>query len=250
MKTIDLNCDLGENFGHYQLYDDEQILPYISSANIACAYHAGDALTMRQSVLLAKKYNVAIGAHPALPDLIGFGRRAMAITADEAYAYCLHQIGAIYAFCWAQNVRLHHVKPHGALYNMASVDKVLAKAIAKAVYDFDKSLLLVGASGGELISAGAELGLNTASEVFADRAYTDEGLLVSRTVKGAVLQGEAVLKQALALAVDGIVTTISGKKLKLKADTICLHGDNAEALENAKRIVAMLKENNIKIVSC
>ncbi len=247
MKCIDLNCDLGENFGHYRLYDDEAILPYISSANIACAYHAGDALTMKKTVALAKKYNVAIGAHPALPDLEGFGRRVMAVTVEEAYAYCLHQIGAIFAFCKTNDASLCHVKPHGALYNMASLDYELANAIARAVYDFDKNLVLVGASGGQLVAAGKELGLKVKSEVFADRAYTKDGFLVSRRQKGAVLKGETVLKQALSLALKGEVISIDGEVIKLKADTLCLHGDNIEALENAKRINALLKENNINI---
>ncbi len=247
MKKIDLNADLGENFGNYQCFDDRAIMPFISSANIACAYHAGDAITMLKTVKVAKEHNIAIGAHPALPDLVGFGRRRMAISDSEAYAYTLHQLGALKAFCLAENVELSHVKSHGALYNMAAEDYDLATSIAQAVYDFDNNIFFYALSGSQAIKAAKDIGLQTVSEVFADRAYQDNGRLVARSQIGAVLKNEAVVEQALSLALEGKVRTISGKIIDLAVDSICLHGDSAEAIANARAINSALHSHNIQI---
>lgn len=248
MKYIDLNCDLGENFGHYQPFDDSLILPHITSANIACGFHAGDAVTMQGVVALAKKHNVAIGAHPGYPDLIGFGRRNMAVSPAEVYAYVTYQIGALAAFTKAADCPLVHVKPHGAMYNMAADDIDLANAIAKAVYDIDKNLILVGLAGSALTKAGQQLGLRVAQEVFADRRYLDNGRLVPRSDKNAIISDvDQAVKQVLQMILENKVTTLSGKQIDIVADTVCLHGDSETAVDFAIMIRQQLIKHNIKV---
>lgn len=246
--SIDLNCDLGESFGNYTIGCDKDIIPLISSANIACGSHAGDPVVMRNTVHLAAKANIALGAHPGYPDLQGFGRRNMALTADETYAFVLFQIGALAGFCKAEGTRLHHVKPHGQLYNTAAQDEKLANAIAQAVYDFDPQLILVGLAGSKLIKAGKSVGLTTAEELFLDRNYEDDGTLRSRKLPDAVIHDDTfAIKRAIAAIQTGTVTTYSGKVIPIKAETICVHGDTPEALAYVKRVRAALAEAGIEI---
>ncbi|WP_196593740.1 LamB/YcsF family protein [Pectinatus sottacetonis] len=248
MLSVDLNSDLGESFGIYTVGNDEAILKYVSSANIACGFHAGDPHVMHKTVLMAIKNNTAIGAHPGLMDLNGFGRRNMNITAAQAYDITIYQTGALAAFVTACGGHMQHVKPHGALYNMAAKDTMLAEAIAQAVADIDKKLILFGLAGSELIKAGEKAGLKTASEVFADRAYLSDGSLMPRSEPGAVLSDDkAAIRQALQMIKTGTVTASDGKSLTVRADTMCIHGDNAKALIFAQKINAALHEADIKI---
>lgn len=230
--TIDLNCDMGENIGK-----DEEIMPYITSANVACGFHAGDSKTMQMTVRLAKRHGVHVGAHPSWLDLEGFGRREMTLPPDEVAALILYQIGALAAIAKAEGVELHHVKPHGALYNQAAKDRELANAIAYAVKRFSGDLILVGLAGSELIEAGLEVGLRVANEGFPDRNYNPDGTLVSRKESHAIIESpEEVAKHASDLIQNRI---LFGKK-RVKVDTLCLHGDHPRVVENAKLIRAML----------
>lgn len=248
MKTIDLNCDLGESFGSFVMGNDELILPYVTSANIACGFHAGDPHVMDRTVALAKENNVAIGAHPGFQDIQGFGRRSMPLTPDEVYHLILYQIGAMEAFCRAHDVSLHHVKPHGALYNLAAKDYTLAEAIAKAVKAFDSSLLLYGLAGSELIRAGEDAGLRTASEGFADRTYQQDGTLTPRNQPNAVIhEVDKAVQQVIQMVGQGTVTTVNGDTVKLHVDTICLHGDNEHAILFAQQLHQTLSGNMIEI---
>ena len=243
MAAIDLNCDMGESYGAYTMGQDEKILDYVSSVNIACGFHAGDPMVMARTVRMAVEKGVAIGAHPGFPDLMGFGRRNMQISLEEARNYMLYQIGALAAFVRAAGGRLRHVKPHGALYNMAAADITLATALAKAVYDYDRNLIFVGLANSEMIRAAEAMGLAVAQEVFADRAYEEDGSLVSRTKAGAVIHDEEVsLGRVRDFVEKNRVVAITGKEIALRPDTICLHGDNEQALLFAKKIRAMLEE--------
>ena len=244
--TVDLNCDMGESYGSYQIGNDEAIFPYITSANIACGFHAGDPAVMKKTVRLALKYNVAVGAHPGLPDLQGFGRREMAISAEEAYDMVVYQIGALAAFVQSEGGILRHVKPHGALYNMAATDNTLAEAIAEAVYKVNPMLVLYGLSGSELIKAGSKIGLRVANEVFADRTYQDKGNLTPRKSANALITDEEVAgAQCLRMVKEGLITTTDGTDIAIKADTICLHGDGEHAAIFAAKIHTLFKEENI-----
>lgn len=228
---IDLNSDMGESFGAYSLGQDAQVLAHISSANIACGFHAGDPQVMRRTVAMAAARGVAVGAHPGYPDLVGFGRREMACSPDEVTDFVLYQIGAIAAMCRAEGARLHHVKPHGALYNQAARDPALAGAIAAAVRTFDPALFLFAQPGSRLAEAGAAAGLPVAYEAFADRAYNPDGSLVSRRLPGAILHDPAVIvPRLLRLVREGRLQAHDGRDIALEADTICVHGDNAAAL--------------------
>ena len=248
MSYIDLNCDLGESFGAWRMGDDAGVMPWISSANIACGFHAGDFSTMQQCVIRAGEHGVAIGAHVSLPDLQGFGRREMRITAIEAHALTLYQIGALNAFTRAQRLRLHHVKPHGALYNMAAKDAKLAEAIANAVRDFDPSLVLVGLAGSALTHAGAQLGLVVVHEAFADRAYAADGSLVPRSEPGAVIEDiDTAIAQAVQIGTSGKVHTRDGTELRVRADTICVHGDRADAAAFARRLNEALRAAGVHV---
>ncbi|MGM0837088.1 MAG: 5-oxoprolinase subunit PxpA [Bacillota bacterium] len=248
MKTIDLNCDLGESFGSFVMGNDELILPFVTSANIACGFHAGDPHVMDRTVALAKENNVAIGAHPGFQDIQGFGRRSIPLTPDEVYHLVLYQIGAMEGFCRAHDVPLHHVKPHGALYNMAAKDYTLAEAIAKAVKAFDSSLLLFGLAGSEIIRAGKDMGLRTASEGFADRTYQQDGTLTPRNHPNAVIhEVDKAVQQVIQMVEQGTVTAVNGDTVKLHVDTICLHGDNEHAILFAQQLHETLGENMIEI---
>ena len=237
MTRIDLNCDMGESFGTWTMGDDAGVMPWITSANIACGFHAGDFSTMCKTVLLAKRHGVAIGAHVSLPDLQGFGRRVMKVSPDDAYALTLYQIGALSAFARAADLRVAHVKPHGALYNMAAKDAALADAIARAVRDFDAQLILVGLADSELAKAGAALGLAVAHEAFADRRYEADGSLTPRSVEGAVIEdADAAVAQAVEIATKGKAELRTGGTRELHADTICVHGDRPDAALFARKL--------------
>jgi len=225
---IDLNCDMGENAGN-----DEAIMPYITSANIACGFHAGDSRTMLETVRLAKQHGVAVGAHPSWKDMEGFGRREMMLPPDEVEALMLYQIGAMAAIAKAEGAELHHVKPHGALYNQAAKDRDLANAIARAVKRFSGELILVGLAGSGLIEAGIKVGLRVANEGFPDRNYNPDGTLVSRKESNAIIESpEEVAAHAMDLIQNGIL--FDDKRVKV--DTLCLHGDHPRVVENAKLI--------------
>ncbi|WP_066192226.1 MULTISPECIES: 5-oxoprolinase subunit PxpA [Gracilibacillus] len=241
MRRISLNCDLGESFGVYQTGNDQAIIPLVDEINVACGFHAGDAHTMNQTIRLAKQHHVEVGAHPGLPDIQGFGRRRMQVTAQEVYDWTVYQIGALKAFTEIQHVKLHHIKPHGALYNMACQDQQLALAIAQAVFDLDPSLRLVGLSGSELIHAGSTVGLAVVNEVFADRRYHNNGRLVARGTPGSLLHDtESVIQQVRQMLDNGTVMTQEGNEIPIIADTICVHGDNTAALELVKQIRTIL----------
>ena len=229
---IDLNCDMGENIGN-----DEDIMPYITSANIACGFHAGDSGTMQATVRLAKRYGFAVGAHPSWKDVEGFGRREMMLPGDEVEALILYQIGALHAIAKAEGAELHHVKPHGALYNQATKDRELANAIARAVKRFSVDLVLVGLAGSGLIEAGIEVGLRVANEGFPDRNYNPDGTLVSRKESNAIIESpDEVAAHAMELIQNGI---LFGEK-RVRVDTLCLHGDHPRVVENAKLIHEIL----------
>ena len=248
MATIDLNCDLGESFGHYKLGEDINILKYITSANIACGFHAGDPSVMRETVARCIEHQVGIGAHPGLPDLVGFGRREMAISPTEVYDLTVYQIGALHAVATSQGGTVRHVKPHGALYNMAAKNPALAEAIAKAVYDVSPNLILFGLAGSELITAGQKVGLSIANEVFADRTYTNDGTLTPRSNNYSLITSdEAALTQVLQMVKTQTVTATTGETVQLQADTICLHGDGEKAVVFAKMIYEALKAECIHI---
>lgn len=243
---VDLNCDMGESFGAYRMGHDEEILNYITSANIACGFHAGDPAVMKKTVRLALAKGVAVGAHPGLPDLSGFGRREMAISAEEAYDMVVYQIGALAAFVTAEGGSLHHVKPHGALYNMAAVSTSLAAAIAEAMYKVCPDAVLYGLAGSELIKAGSKLGLRTANEVFADRTYQQDGTLTSRKLPDALISDHAqAVAQVLRMVKERRVVSQQGVAIAIQADTICIHGDGPHALIFARDIHTTLKNEGI-----
>ncbi len=248
MIFADLNSDLGESFGAYKIGADDKIIPLVTSVNIACGYHAGDPLVMQKSVALAKQYGVSIGAHPGFPDLLGFGRRNMNATPAEVKAYIQYQVGALSAFCRAVGVKLHHVKPHGAMYNMAGADYKLARAVAEAVAEIDDSLVLLALSGSEMIRAANEIGLPCASEVFADRHYEEDGSLRARSKPDSVIHDEEeCISRVLRMVTEGKVTAVTGKDIDLRADSICVHGDTPEALAFIRRIRETLEKNGIGI---
>jgi len=236
---IDLNCDMGENSG-----SDEEIMPYVTSANIACGFHAGDETSMRATARLAKRYGVAVGAHPSWKDIEGFGRREMLLPPDEVEALILYQIDALAAIAKSERTEICHVKPHGALYNQAAKDKILAKAIAKAVKGFGGELILVGLAGSELIKAGIDIGLEIANEGFPDRNYNPNGTLVSRNQSNAIIETpDEVAAHAVTLARNGI--DFAGQHVRV--DTLCLHGDHPRAAQNAKLVRDALEKSEIEI---
>ncbi|MDY5014490.1 MAG: 5-oxoprolinase subunit PxpA [Eubacteriales bacterium] len=248
MKKVDLNCDLGESFGAYTIGLDARVIPHISSANVACGYHAGDPAVMRKTVAMAARAGVAVGAHPGFPDLVGFGRRNMTVSPDEAYEYMLYQLGALSAFAKAAGVRLQHVKPHGALYNMAGKDASLAAAIARAIYDFDPSLILLGLSGSAMLTEGEKLGLRCAKEVFADRGYNEDGSLVSRKLPGAMITDEDLaIERVLRMLEHGEVEAVTGKVIPIEADSVCVHGDNEHAVEFVTKIRAAIEAHGMQV---
>lgn len=248
MYQVDLNCDLGESFGNYKLGMDDQVIPMITSANVACGYHASDPVVMNKTIAMAKEHGIEVGAHPGFPDLMGFGRRNMNVSPAEAKAYTLYQLGALDAFCRVHGMKMQHVKPHGAMYNMAAKDYQLAKAICEAIYEFDKELIVMGLSGGELVRAGKDTGLRTALEVFADRAYEEDGSLVDRRKDGAMITDENVaIERVVRMVKEQKVTAITGKDIPIKADSVCVHGDGVKALEFVKKIRERLTEEGIAL---
>jgi UPF0271 protein len=246
---VDLNADLGESFGRYKLGLDEEVMNYITSASVATGWHAGDPLVMRKTVRLAKEKGVAVGAHPGYPDLLGFGRRYMKLTYDEARNYILYQVGALYAFVRAEGLELQHVKPHGALYNALVKEEELARGVIEGIADFDRNLIFVTLSGSKPAEIAEEMGVKVAHEVFADRAYNPDGTLVSRSKPGAVIEDkEEIAERVISMVKDGGVRAINGEWVELKVDTICLHGDNPKAVEIAAHIRKVLEEEGIKVV--
>lgn len=241
MASIDLNCDLGEGCGN-----DAELMSYVTSANIACGFHAGDAATMRKTVELAIENDVAIGAHPSFPDRDGFGRRAVSLSPREVFDIMLEQISKLNEICESLGAELSHVKPHGALYNQAAENKELAAAIAEAVKKFDPNLILFGLSGSRLITEGERLSLKTASEVFADRTYRHDGTLTPRSNENALIQDtESSLAQVLQMINDGTVTATNGMPVSIKAETVCIHGDGERAVEFVREIRQALSGQNI-----
>ncbi len=248
MFSIDLNCDIGESFGAWTMGNDAALMDFVSSVNIACGFHAGDASVIRRTIETAVKNGVKIGAHPSYPDLQGFGRREMKISADEVFDIVLYQVAALKGICEAFETRLNHVKPHGALYNTAAKDAKIAAAIAEAVKKIDKNLVFYGLSGSFLISEAEKIGLQTASEVFADRTYKSDGTLTPRTEPNALIHdSKQAVAQVLEMIFEQKVTATGGEKVALKAETICIHGDGANGLEFARLINAELTRCGIKI---
>ncbi|WP_041701792.1 LamB/YcsF family protein [Gottschalkia acidurici] len=250
MKKVDLNSDIGESFGIYKIGLDEEIVKYITSANIACGWHAGDPITMEKTIEISKKSGVKIGAHPGFMDLMGFGRRDMSITKHELKAYIKYQLGALMALSRNSGEKVQHLKPHGSMYNMASKDKDLSQAIAEAVYEVDKAIVLVGLANSELIEAGKKIGLKVANEVFADRAYNRDGTLVYRSVEGSIIENlELAIERTIEMVKKGRVKSITGEYIDIEADTICVHGDNPKAVEFAKNIRKNLEYEGIEVVN-
>jgi len=247
-KVVDLNCDMGESFGNYKIGQDDEVIKYITSSNIACGFHAGDPNVMSYTVKLAKENNVAIGAHPGFPDLQGFGRRKMDIPPEEVKNLITYQIGALQAIAKAEGMSLQHVKPHGALYNMMANDKKLGQAVVEAILKIDKDLILVALSKSEIIDIALKLGLRVAREGFADRAYNLDGTLAKRSIPGSVISNpDLIAKRVIKMIDQQKVETIDGKTIDLQIDTICLHGDNKNALNVIKAIRKILLAKNVKI---
>lgn len=237
MKQIDLNCDLGESFGPYTVGNDQEVMQYITSANIACGYHAGDPMRMEQTVAAAKQAGVKIGAHPGFPDLMGFGRRELRCSSREIKAYIQYQVGALGAFAAAHQMSIQHVKPHGALYNMACRDIDLAKAVVTGIQALNRDLILLCPAGSQMEQAALRAGLPVACEVFADRAYDSTGNLVPRSQTGSViLDPQEVVKRAVRMALEGTVQSITGEVISLRADSICIHGDTPGAISLVRKL--------------
>ncbi len=248
MYQIDLNCDLGESYGRYTLGMDEEVIPYISSANIACGYHASDPEIMEKTVGLAKANGVHVGAHTGFPDLLGFGRRDMKLSHSEAKTCTMYQIGALDAFCRAAGVPLYHVKPHGAFYNMAAKDYDLSLAICEGIAAIDPKIVLLGLSNSQMEKAAKAVGIPYKQEVFADRAYEDDGTLVARSKPGSMIEDEELaIRRVVDMVKKGKVTSITGKEIELKADSVCVHGDGAKALAFVKLIRRTLQEEGIEV---
>ncbi len=247
---VDLNADVGESFGAWSLGQDPAVMRSITSANVACGFHAGDPGVMRATVELAREHGVAVGAHPGFPDLAGFGRRELQVAPRDVEDFVVYQVGALAGIAAAQGVRLQHVKPHGALFNMAVRNAALADAIARAVALIDSSMILFGLPGSELVAAGTRAGLRTASEVFADRAYRPDGTLVSRNDEGAVIHDASRVEQrVIGMVRDQAVEAIDGSRVPLKVDTICVHGDTPGAAELAARVRAALENAGVEVKS-
>ncbi|MBP5295279.1 MAG: LamB/YcsF family protein, partial [Lachnospiraceae bacterium] len=246
MYKVDLNADLGESFGAYTIGMDKEVLQFITSANVACGFHAADPVVMEKTVKLAVQAGTRIGAHPGFPDLMGFGRRNMNITPEEAKAYIKYQVGALMAFTKAAGVKLQHVKPHGAFYNMSAVDEKLATAICEGIYEVDPELILLGLAGSKHISAAEKVGLRTDSEVFADRGYMNDGTLVPRKMPGAMIHDrETAIERTVRMVKEGCVQSIQGEIIPIKADSICVHGDNPDAIGFVSEIRARLVSEGI-----
>ena len=248
MYRVDLNSDLGESFGNYKMGNDDKIIPLISSANVACGFHAGDPVVLAETIKMAKNAGIEAGAHPGFPDLMGFGRRNMAVSTAEAKAYVTYQIGALDAFAKVNGMKLQHVKPHGALYNIEGKDYELAKAICEAVKEYDDSLIIMALSGGELVRAAEDMGLRVAREVFADRAYEEDGSLVNRRKEGAMITDENLaIERVVRMIKEEKVTAITGRDIPIKADSVCVHGDGEKALKFVEKIREAFQKEGIEI---
>ena len=244
---IDFNCDMGESFGSYKLGQDEEVIKYITSANVACGFHAGDPQWMRHTVKLAEEHGVAVGAHPSFPDLQGFGRRNMVVTSAEAKNDVMYQIGALKAF--TREHKLQHVKPHGAMYNMAVDGGDLARAINEAVLEIDPEMILIVLAGSPWAGVASEMGLRVATEAFADRALNPDGTLVSRSKPGSVIHDlDEVVERSLKMVTEGKATAINGEEVEIQADTLCLHGDTPGAVEMARAVRNGLRVAGVEIV--
>jgi UPF0271 protein len=247
---LDLNADMGESFGAYKLGHDALLMPAITSASVACGFHAGDPGVMRETVALARQYDVSVGAHPGFPDLVGFGRRDIRATPREVEDLVVYQIGALAAVAATQGLRLKHVKAHGALYNMAVRDAALADAIARATAAVDRTLILFGLPGSELVAAGQRAGLRTAREGFADRAYRPDGTLMPRHEPGSVIEDpEMVVSRAVSMARDHLVMAIDGSEIALDIETICVHGDTPGAAMLASRMRQALTDAGVRLLA-
>lgn len=247
---IDMNCDMGESFGHFVIGQDEEMMKWITSANLACGFHAGDPSTIYQRVQLAKKYKVAVGAHPSLPDLVGFGRREMKLTPDQLYCDLIYQIGAVSGFARMAGLSLQHVKVHGALYNMANRDPMIAETIVNAISDFDPNLIVFGISDGELLRMAEKKGLRIAREFFADRTYMDDGSLTPRNHKDALIDDPVLAaERVVRLIQERKVIALSGKEIPMEAETVCIHGDGPNALSFAMQIKQALEKEGIVLKS-
>jgi 5-oxoprolinase (ATP-hydrolysing) subunit A len=250
MKKIDLNCDMGESYGAWKMGADAEVMPFITSANIACGFHGGDPATIRKTVRLAVDRGVAVGAHPSLPDLMGFGRRAMRILPQDMYDLIVYQAGAVEAFARAAGTKLHHVKCHGALYNMAVNDEALSEAMVRAVKDLGSGVMLYALSGSKTFELGKKAGIPVAGEVFADRGYSDDGTLAPRDKPGGMIEDAAAsAKQALAMIEEGYVTSLAGKRVAVSADTMCLHGDQPGAVAFAQALRKAFSERGITVAA-
>ena len=246
--SIDINCDMGESYGAWRMGDDANVMPHITSANIACGFHGGDPATIRTTVARARECGVAIGAHPSLPDLMGFGRRAMRISAQEMYDLVIYQSGAVAAFARAAGAPLHHVKCHGALYNMAATDEALADAMARAVRDLGDGVQMYALSGSLMVSAGQRHGVTTVEEVFADRGYEDDGTLSPRGAPGGMIEdADVAVARALRMIEEGVLVSRAGRTVPVSAGTICLHGDQPGALAFATALRHALAERAIAV---
>ena len=246
--SLDMNCDMGESFGAWPMGQDEHVMPFISSANIACGYHAGDASTMRKTVACALAHNVALGAHPGLPDIQGFGRRFMQITEQEAYDFVVAQVGALAGVAASQGAKLNHFKAHGMLYNMAVKDRALARGLARAVADVDKTLVFFGLAGSHMLEEAQAAGLTVAGEVFADRTYQADGTLTPRNQPGALITDvEVSIKHVLRMVHEGVIIAQDGSVVKIQADTLCIHGDKPEAPAFAEAINKALAADGIAV---
>ena len=244
---IDFNCDMGESFGMYKMGFDEEVIKHITSANIACGFHAGDPMWMRHTVDLAQRHGVAIGAHPSFPDLNGFGRRNMVVSADEAKNDVTYQVGALQAF--TADKKLQHVKPHGAMYNMAVNDASLAQAICESILEIDPDMILVALAGSRWLDIAEDMGLKVAREIFADRALNADGTLVSRSLPGSVIHDTAeVVERSLRMVTEGKATAITGEQIDVQADSLCLHGDTPGAVEMAAALKRELEAADVEIL--
>jgi UPF0271 protein len=247
MKSIDLNCDMGESYGAWKMGADAEVMPFITSANIACGFHGGDPATIRKTVRLAVDHGVAIGAHPSLPDIQGFGRRVMKISPQDMYDFVVYQAGAIEGFARAAGSRLHHIKCHGALYNMAASDEGLSDAMARAAKDLG-NVMVYALSNSVMMKVVHKLDVPVLGEVFADRGYSDDGTLAPRDKPGGMIEDAAKsVKQALAMVEEGYVTSLSGKRIAVAADTLCLHGDQPGAVAFAQQIRKAFSERKIEL---
>jgi UPF0271 protein len=250
MKKIDLNCDMGESYGAWKMGADAEVMPFITSANIACGFHAGDPATIRKTVRLAVDRGVAVGAHPSLPDLMGFGRRAMRISPQDMYDLVVYQAGAVEAFARAAGAKLHHVKCHGALYNMAATDESLSEAMAKAVRDLGGGVMLYALSNSVMMKIAKKQNIPVCGEVFADRGYSDDGTLAPRDRPGGMIEDAAAsVKQALAMIEEGHVTSLAGRRVAVAADTMCLHGDQPGAAAFARNLRKAFSEKGITVAA-